>query len=598
VTAALLALLARLEGAVRAVLESPSSEAGDKLCTNVLSKQAPSGTPLILTLSNGVNSYLDCAEAVSRACGMRVAKKFSSMMGMQSAFAEVDAQLGGDAGGCTSSQAAQLDSPAANARSSSTSAGPGSALSAADAGLSDDSEDDLEPLDLTEPPSTVAVAATVYLRACLDMLRMDPAANGAADKQDAALTHLTRILETQPADGPLLAGTLTRTIINIGNHFNLDFFDDRRTAAMQALLRLYPYQAVPEVSELVRAQDAVLGTRVWAVSQLASAAHGLSGVPMPAVPATRAALSPSPASGTGSPTATVTATASAINTNPKTVMKRPLRHAMLAGQVQRQKAAARRGGQRNPIMPMLDMFIVPLLAVLGTGVEERGLRVSMQMQVSPPPAPSGIIMGSSVELPRVGAIDGGVEDISSIRNNRNRNKVNAVLMADDASVGGGAGELDALLIAEALMTLSSVARCAHNTPMQRRLIEISVTLSRQYMNSTYLVVRRAALGAASVVIDAWALQRQEQKQTQRAAGVGGSALQTLSDLAGRTASRVQVPNALVDGDLGLQVTALVDSCMEGLRADPDALSRALKTGLARAVLALDEDEETSGEFAV
>ena len=607
VTAALLSLLARLEGAIRAVLEVPAGETGDKLCSNMLSRQAPSGTPLILTLSNGVNSYLDCAEVGSRSCGMRVAKRFSSMMGMQSAFADLDAELGGDAERDSSAKLVQLDSPAATARGSSAAPASGNKTEewggdGARGGEGEgegeggtDTDDDLAPMDLTEPPTSTTVAATVYLRACLDMLRMDPAASGAADKQDAALTHVSRILATQPADGALLAGALTRAIINISNSFNLEFFDERRTAAMQALLCLYPYQAVPVVGEVVRSQDAVLGTRVWSVSQLTQAAHGLSGVPMPAMPAAAptatAATSSAAVSTTGSSTATATATASSASANGKTVIKRPLRHAMLAREAAQQRNTKRHGGYRNPLLPMLEMFIAPLLAILGTEAEGRGdAGGSGSVRTSLPPAPAGIMLDSA-DPPRVV----GFANTSNTRSPSRKGK--AVVVVDDASVGGGAGELDALLVAETLMTLSTVTRCAHNTPMQRRLVELVITLAGQYMSSTYLVVRRAALGAASVAIDAWALQRQEQKQTLRAGagGIGGSALATLSDLAGRTASRAQVPNALADGELGMQVTALVDACMEGLRSEPDSLSRALKAGLARAVLALDEDEEHGQE---
>ena len=585
VTAALLALLARLEGAIRTTLATEMLP--DHACSQWLSRPAPSGAALIVTLSSGVSSYLDCTDNQSRSCGIRVAKRFSGMLGMQSAFAEID-----DAFGSTASHTGEsplADTPASNTLSASniavgsvpdTHASP-SGMAAATTEPQSDSDSDLEPLGLAEPPAAGTVGGTVYLRACADMLRMDPAAKGAAEKQEIALAHLPRILSTGPADGSLLAATLTQTLLTLGNHFNLDHFDDFKEASMQTLLCMFPYQAVPVTAAAVLEKDMLLASRIWAVGQLAIAARSLAGVPSAynTQPRNDPPQPPKPHSNPSEQHGSIDAAIAGRAIAGRVRIKRPRQLAILRQQAQSALAARNssvKGQSRlrsNPIAPVLNLFAAPLVELL---------RVP-QMQVK----------RETDEIERVeAAVRTMIERPSTgghIRTLNVNDKLCSSSVIDDASVGGGANDLDALLVSEALLALSSLVSCARHTMHQRSLLESTLAHSLQWLQSPHLVVRRAALAAALESVEAWRMQRSEQQSNARASILGGSsALDTLTNIAGRTVQAGQPPLAIADGNAGAMITALVDAALVGLRSDPDAQSRQLRAGLARAVLALDE----------
>ena len=156
-------------------------------------------------------------------------------------------------------------------------------------------------------------------------------------------------------------------------------------------------------------------------------------------------------------------------------------------------------------------------------------------------------------------------------------------------------DIEFMLPAEILLALAAFTKCSHNTSRQRSYIEYTMSVVLSHYCSESLMVRRAALMAGSMAIEAWVHQRKTEN-TGKNDIIPAGALDTLTDLAGHTQflgneqPNSQLPS-LADGKLGAAVATFVDGALNSLKGDPDPVCRALKVEIAKGALSLDEDYE-------
>ena len=122
---------------------------------------------------------------------------------------------------------------------------------------------------------------TNYLRACLDMLKVDHASTDAYEKQRIALRNIPRIAHSKPSDGVVLAPPLVGELVRLSNHFNVTDFDSQKEEALMAPLITFPSTAVPAATACISSSSYTYGARMYVTKLLANAAYALSGLTMP-----------------------------------------------------------------------------------------------------------------------------------------------------------------------------------------------------------------------------------------------------------------------------------------------------------------------------
>ena len=502
-----------------------------------LHQSGSSGTPVIISLSTGVSTYLDTSDKRSRICGMRVAKKFSAMMGHDLAFDELEeydrCQLAYDR--FASSTKESIEENKSNSKELKTNEQRDEEEEDA---RSSDSE--LEAFDLGEEPIN-RVSTTNYLRECIEMLQCPDSKPDAHDTHRSALTSIPRIVQASPIDAAELCSPLMRELLYLSNSFNLEGFDQLRATAMHALLTSYPLYTVPVTTAAVDSREMALGARIAAVAALVRAAYQLAALPLPAVEPL--ALAGADTTRTTKIAATTTITTTTTTTNfprvsvepfeelaqqslGKTTIKRPLRLAAMKKKVTY---------FRNNFGPVGSLFFYPMLRVV-------------------------VLLA--------GSMDGG----------------------GGRSEEGGDG-IDSLLPTQLLLALGAFTLCSVNTSNLRVFVESTLTAAIAFRASSALSVRRAALSAIHSAIDAWKHQRSQLLQAVDKRGhSGGGALAALSDLAGHAGlSREEG-----EGDLGAAISAIVDWCVGSVKDEPDRDCRVLKLEVVRIVIEMHNEEEADG----
>ena len=114
---------------------------------------------------------------------------------------------------------------------------------------------------------------TNYLRACLDMLKVDHASTDAYEKQRIALRNIPRIAHSKPSDGAVLAPPLVGELVRLSNHFNVTDFDSQKEEALMALLITFPSTAVPAATACISSSSYTYGARMYVTKLLANAAY-------------------------------------------------------------------------------------------------------------------------------------------------------------------------------------------------------------------------------------------------------------------------------------------------------------------------------------
>ncbi len=590
VSAALGELLEALRESQKA-LHGDEQEAAASATANLLgatgSVAGVTSPSLATLLSTGVSAFLECNDSRSQNCGIGIARCFSAMMGLEDAFAKVD-----DTDSISNSS---IDSGATAAAGG---GGPTADASVDGGSESDsDSDSDLEAYDLTPPPALQGAA--VYLRACLDIILVQDAqqsntvsnnagasSNGdgsnIADKQEAALRHIPRLLRGGASDGQTLTAALTRALLSLANPYNIESFNQLRSAAMLACIELYPLQSLPVLAKAICSDEVVLGTRIWAVSQIGAAAHVIANIPIPGGMLT-----------TEKGGMVSKAQHTRVDRLGKTSIKRPLTLAA------RKRDAQTRTVRRSAFGSISLLFAGPLVSVVMAPLssdihsdqqhlqEEQHLLRGSADRIAAVQSPEALLAHLAIERLENKAVDS--ENTTSTVGIPNSGK-DPVQDLD---------ELQGLLISEALLSLAAVTRCAHNTTQQRVLLTHTLKAAAMWLSSPQVAVRRAAFGAGVTAIAAWKLQREESSTGTRWDSNGGSALETLADLSGRrTESQRSKPFlALADQQLGPLLAKLVDGALNGLKSEADDLCRALRADLGRAALSLDENTEDDDDIS-
>lgn len=244
-----------------------------------LSHSSIHGLPIASILSAGVSTYLDQTDRRSRLRGMKIANEFSILLGHNIVFDELEEEKKQqelfnisstevNIGKVNSANAPVGNTPFKNTDTSSS--------GYQDNGDSSDSE--IEGYDIPDETPKDRVELTNYLRVCLEQLLVPDKDQDAHDKQLSALLSIPRIVRTSPVDAGDVCGPLIKELLRVNNSYNVEDFDELRSAAVQALLVAYPNLAAPVLCWAIDEEAMMLSLRVFAISSLAKAAYTLSGI--------------------------------------------------------------------------------------------------------------------------------------------------------------------------------------------------------------------------------------------------------------------------------------------------------------------------------
>jgi len=483
--------------------------------------------PIIISLSTGVSTYLDASDKRSRIFGMRVAKRFSAILGQEISFEELDDEKDGSPSSLTPALKGEVQPTGAlESRGQNEDQKKNEHIEVVDVD-EQSSDSELEAFELGEE-RVGEVPSTNYLRICLEMLQYSETKPDARDKQEVGLTSIPRILASKPADAPDVCALLMRELMRLSNTFNVQNFEESRNTAIHALLTMYPQYALPMATGAIESDGLMLGARISAINALIKAAHALANLPLPDASNTTT-LGISTREEAAIDTASTSATLGG-----KTRIKRPLKLAASKRQVR---------FFRNNFGPYALQFYFPLLHTL-----------SAQNKRSIDGAGAGGV-GSSASAANITDLQDGVE---------------------------------ALLSAQILSALGYFTKCSINTHHQRLLIENTIAVATSMRSSTSLGIRRASLFAIHCSISAWVLQRASWSSSIPSKKASG-AFETLTDLAGTTsgASSGNITSAISDGELGRAVANTVDWALLNVKQEPDAQSRAFMVDIVRQAIMLD-----------
>ena len=610
---------------------SSSSDRGQGQKAPFLYTHGPRGVSLLVSLSQGVGLYLDCADHEARLGGMRVACCFSSLTGHDLSFPElveadkrekekeererekkkaimVTGKKRADKSGI---QVGFLLSPRKGKgeeekqegeedkeEDDSESDGGRYEFEAYDLGVEQelDDPDAYRSKEQSEGPLGLGVVGrhTNYLRSCLDMLRVDHSKPDAYEKQRISLGNIPRIVLSNPPDGPVLAPPLVRELISMGNHFNFDGFEVQKERALMALFTSFPTQSVPAATACIGSSSYTTGARMYATKLLANAAYALSGLD-----------GPGPAGSGGDSERDKDKEKDTNKDDIKTVIRRPRKLAL--SKIERATFVNRFGAVASPL------FISPLLQTLGQLLvpEREGGRRDNNSGLDsvfrlPDQDRKALILpvGNTSSPSRAGPaliapIKQQQQQTSKIKLQRESDD------DDDASVQW-------MLAADLLWTLGTCVRCSHNVFSFRGNLEgvLLVSASSFVRDHSSLLVRRAGLVCSYMCLDAWGKQRKQALQhyssscahpsqlSSASINRGIGALETLQNLVRTSVAEnegVDVEAATLrepfqmDTVLGKPVTEYVEWCLTYLQEEPDQVSRELRAEAARAAVRLDDE---------
>jgi len=347
----------------------------ERVDSSLLMRSGERRIPLIISLSSGVSTYLDATDKRSRILGMKVARRFSAILGQEINFAELDEVEMNEHSVSYSSKEGQSN------------IGKFAEIveeeekEKADSHVPEDesSDSELEAYEIGEENVGVA-SSTNYLRTCLEMLQYADTKPDSRDKQETGLISIPKLLMTNPSDAPEVTPLLMRELMRLSNSFNVENFEELRNEAIHSLLTLYPENTVSVVTGAIDSNALMLGARLSAITALIKAAHVLANLPF--TDSTVGMLLPSvvPSVEETAQISTIAELSSSTQiSQSKTRIKRPLK---LAASKRQKKYF------RNNFGPLAPKFYFPLLKTLaaqkqsgGEAIVEDGVEALLTAQI-------------------------------------------------------------------------------------------------------------------------------------------------------------------------------------------------------------------------
>ena len=297
-----------------------------------MSQRYNDGFPIASILSSGVSAYLDQSYARSRIRGMRIAKEFSTLLGQDITFEELEE---------ADRRIAQQESLTSVTSSVTVSSSSSKAIVTQTAGRNDvdvdvdvddyDSSDcEIEGYDMPFEDVADVVTLTNYLGVCLDLFLCQDTDKDAHDKQLSALLSIPKIVLTNPVDAGNVCGPLIKELLRLNNSYNTKNFEGLRSQAVLSIVVTYPHFAVPVLTWALEEESYSLSVKIFAISCLSKAAHSLSSLPDEKYSSVNATLSSTPILGTSGKTTIkkginndTLANHESKNNKPSSIIKRP-----------------------------------------------------------------------------------------------------------------------------------------------------------------------------------------------------------------------------------------------------------------------------------
>ena len=238
----------------------------------LLSVPGPNGRALATLFSHGIGNYFDSNGKSNKIYGMKVAKKFSQMMGHPIEFDEL---RDSDFAPANTERDNSIEKSITLQNNDNTDIIGGHN---SDSDSDSDSDSEIEGYDLGEDLSmNEKVKTTSYLRVCLDMLQCSDNNPDAYKNQHSALISIPQIVSRQPVDVRDVCAPLTKELLRLANSYNLEDFNDLRSTAIQSLLVAYPGIAAPVVTSSLISDSVHVGAKIDSIRELIYAAYSLSG---------------------------------------------------------------------------------------------------------------------------------------------------------------------------------------------------------------------------------------------------------------------------------------------------------------------------------
>jgi hypothetical protein len=488
-----------------------------------LSVPGPNGKALATLFSHGIGNYFDSNGKTSKIYGMKVARKFSQLMGHPIEFDELK-----DSASNATSRDNSTENPLVAPKVENDSSDS-----------SGDSDSEIEGYDLGEDVSAnEKIKSTSYLRICLDMLQCSDSNPDAYKNQHSALVSIPEIVSRQPVDVRDICAPLMKELLRLANSYNLEEFSNLRSTAIQSLLVAYPGIAVPVATNSLSCDSTHVGAKIDSLRELIYAAYSLSGIDNNTASASRNPVIDGKE--------LESANSSAENIVMKnTKIKRPAKLAQSKRRIRY---------YRNNFSSVAHLFFKPMGSLLQSYTR-------LKMPESTVSYHKDTIFDSLFTTP---ASNGSKvafynpEFSKSVTSNEEMDSVDAIVMS------------------QALLALGCFVKCIHNDVNQVAYIIDAANATCFFLQSAHNGVRKSALVTMFDVAKAWKELHFNSRNTSLTA-YSTDILSALTDVLGQRA-----PNK--DVHIGLELDKImmkfVDWCVMSAKTDPDKECSLLKNAIA------------------
>ncbi len=492
-----------------------------------LSLSGPNGKALATLFSHGIGNYFDSNGKSNKIYGMKVAKKFSQMMGHPIDFDELK------------------DSDVAPNNKESDSIEKPITLQNKDNSdiveeQNSDSDSEIEGYELGEDLSmNEKVKTTSYLRVCLDMLQCSDSNPDAYKNQHSALVSIPQIVSHQPVDVRDVCAPLTKELLRLANSYNLEDFNDLRSAAIQSLLVAYPGIATPVVTSSLTSDSVHVGAKIDSIRELIFAAYNLSGIDK----STTSIYSNSPVTGKESEDAlSSTSTRDMVMKN--TTIKRPAKLAQSKRRIRY---------YRNNFSSVAHLFFKPVGSLLESYARLR--------------APDGAVSYHNDTI---------FDTLFFALTSKNT-KVS--FYDPEFSKGTTSNEqvdsIDAIVISQALLAMGCFVKCIHNDVNQVSYFIEAANAACYFLQSLYPGVRKSALVTMFDITKAWRELHSNSRNMQLCT-YSTDILSALTDVLGQRTSNKNNHAGL---ELDKIMIKFVDWSVMSAKTDPDKECKLLKNAI-------------------
>jgi len=511
--------------------------------------QGGNSSPLALLLSIGVSYCLDSSDKDIRLNGMRVAKRYSARMGREICFDELNEFEANE------SMDPTLPAPLLDKSDD----GMGTNGPASHAESDDESIKGFEIED--ESHFVDKKFKTNYLRDCLEYLRYPESKPDAWKRHKYGLERIPVIMAHKPFDGRDLAVSLIKELLQLPNSFNLEGFDEKKSAAVQAIAVCYPQLVVPELGVTVSSKKLSLGIRLQSIAYMRAVASALS----------------NPTSSTElKPMETITEEAPTIYNSSKTRIKRPQFFALK--KFTQQEAGTNRP---NSFAEVSDFFFFPVLKLLSDMLRPISVNIlgherqllegaeefNLISELLEPADSSGLSIHKASEVrDKIRVV--GVEEMKTRQLHRrgvaSASQITGVLQVEEG--------MDALLPADALLALSVFCQCSRNTLRARAFAKDVVVIAMGFTSASAASIRRAALVAMHSAMQSFLASFSNTSPTHNTTKHSSTALDVLTNIS--IAEETNEAEALHIFSEPCMVAA-VDWAASSIKKESDNVSRTL-----------------------